>query len=152
MTTGRRAGLVDVGGGALIVVGSLMTWGNFSSFLNIYSASGISLGPGLITALAGAVIVVCGVGSWRGHEGATRVAAVAAAVALLIAGSVGIWLQLGTFPRDGPGWTSFESHGPGLAVVAVGAVLVIALGLAGLVALRTSRQHDRRPGPRGRSA
>jgi hypothetical protein len=138
VTTRRRTGLIAIVGGALIVIGSLLPWGNFASFLNVYSANGISLGYGRITAIAAAVVVVCGVRTFQGHDGATRLAAVLAAIVLLAIGWVAISLQLGISLPEGPGWTGFTSHGLGLVVVAIGSVLVVGSSLLAIAA--SSRQ------------
>ena len=138
MTIRRGAGLIAIFGGALIVIGCLLPWGHFDSFLNVYSKSGISLGYGVIAAIAGAAVVVCGVRTLQGHDRAARLAAVPAAIALLAAGWVAISWQLGIGLPEGPGWTSLFSHGLGLVVVAIGAVLGVASSLLSIA--RSSRR------------
>jgi hypothetical protein len=115
-----------------------LPWGHFDSFLNVYSKSGISLGYGVIGAIAGASVVVWGVRTLQGHDRAARLAAVPAAIALLAAGWVAISWQLAIGLPEDPGWTSLYSHGLGLVVVAIGGVLVVGSSL--LATSRSSRQ------------
>jgi hypothetical protein len=134
VTTGRRAGLIAIVGGALVVIGCLLPWGHFASFLNVYSMSGISLDYGVITAVAGAVVVVCGVRTLQGYDRAAQLAAVPAAIALLAAGWVAISWQFGFGMPEGPGWTILNSLGLGLVVVAIGAVMVVGSSLWAIAA------------------
>jgi hypothetical protein len=115
-----------------------MPWGQFASFLNVYSTIGISLGYGVIAAVAGAAVLVCGLRGLQGHDRGARMAAVPAAIALLAAGWVAISWQLGIGLPEGPGWTGLTSHGLGLVVVAIGAVLGVASSLLSMA--RSSRQ------------
>lgn len=72
----QRAGLVVLFGGLAIVVGSFTTWGACSGIpcegpgqlFMIWERTGVSFGPGIVTALLGLLMVALGIDATRGRD------------------------------------------------------------------------------------
>jgi len=110
-------------GGVLIVVGSLLPWASFDSFLNVFSVDATDSGAGLVTVPLGGLIAGLGVARLFGHTVRTRYLILSAAIVLLVVGLTATAYQLAIIPPRGFGWILLNTLGYGLAVTAAGALL-----------------------------
>ena len=132
----RLLGVVLAMAGALISAGSLLPWATATnSFMDLFDQSGLDLGFGMLTMLAG--LAICGVGARAGWTGAASQAAarVATLLALAVLAVLIVTLGLvgaGAYHDDAALGLSFYDPwtGPvtGPLVVALGAVLGIVAG------------------------
>jgi hypothetical protein len=108
MPSTRRAAVALVVTGLLTVILSFAEWGTCSStpcggpFMAISEYSGIDLGFGVVTAIAGVALVAIGLDGLRRRR-SPRVATIAALIALLIittAGASIIWMYVLPGPGD----------------------------------------------------
>jgi hypothetical protein len=110
-------------GGVLIVVGSLLPWASFDSFLNVFSVNAIDSGAGLVTVPLGGLIAGLGIARLLGRTVRPRYLVLAAAIVLLVVVIAATAYQLAIIPPQRFGWILLNSLGRGLAVTAAGAVL-----------------------------
>jgi len=98
----RGAALVLALAGSLTLLGSFMTWGSCSTtpcggnLQSISDYSGLDLGFGVVTAVAGLGLAAIGVGALRGR-GVSRFATAAMLLALLVIATAGasiIWMYV----------------------------------------------------------
>lgn len=134
----RGAALVLAAAGLLTVIASTWTWGTCSttpcggSLMAFSWYSGLDLGFGYVTAVAGLYMAAIGVDVFR-RDGIARFARVAAGLAILVILTVGatvLWMYV--IPGDDsyyrwPPWTAFL------------------VGIVGFVALAASLRLERRP-------
>ena len=152
MTTGSRgAALVVAVAGLLTLYASFWTWGTCSTtpcggFLqSISEYSGLDLGFGVVTAVAGVILAAIGLDALR-HSGVTRFANAAVLLALVVvlaAGASVLWMYV--IPGDDK-----DYHWPPFTAVIVAIVGLIAFAasfrLRRTMALRGSRRPGRTPG------
>ena len=106
MIDGRAGAVLVVMGGAAASFGSFMEWGTcpkdpcegYGGLLHLLPIYGLGFGPGVVTALLGAFLVVAGLEAFRyGGESPRRGAAFAAATGILAA--MVIWvIRMYAFP------------------------------------------------------
>jgi peptidoglycan/LPS O-acetylase OafA/YrhL len=140
-TIGARAGLVMAVTGFLTLFWSFGTWGSCPTtpcggiLMSISDYSGIDLGFGVVTALAGLGLAAIGLDALR-HKSNSRFAMTAALLALLIvvtAGASVIWMYV--LPGDDK-----DFYWPPLTPILVGVAGLIALAAS----LRLGRTMPRR--------
>jgi len=116
-------------GGVLIVIGSLLPWASFDSFLNVFTVDAFGSGAGLVTVPLGALIAAMGIARLVGRTVRTRYLLLSAAITLLVVGMAAAAYQLAVIPPRYFGWILLDTLGYGLAVTAAGAVLASLGGL-----------------------
>ena len=116
-------------GGVLIVVGSLLPWASFDSFLNVFTVDAFGSGAGLVTVPLGALIAAMGIARLVGRTVRTRYLLLSAAITLLVVGMAASAYKLAILPPRYFGWILLDTLGYGLAVTAAGAILASLAGL-----------------------
>jgi hypothetical protein len=140
---GRGAALALAVAGLITVLGSVMKWSQCAStpcdgnLMAISEVSGISVGYGTVTAIAGILLAAIGIDASR-HDGDSRYRSAASLIALLVLLTIGAFLTRTYVFRDE------SQHISGLPQL--GAVLSGSGGLVALIASLRSRRRTIRSG------